>query len=125
MIVIWAGCIIPPFLTQYSSFGKSSSLIIIVIIVMGEKLYSAGLGKQVGKKLWEESKKTWHIALPAILTAVTQFSIDFVTAAYVGHLGDVELAAVSEVQNVVEGFVYGVMVINQLTVVIFQSFSVL
>lgn len=88
---------------------------------MGEKL-SSGLGRKrvsvlqqlqerkIGKKLWDESKKTWHIAFPAVLTAVTQFSIDFVTAAYVGHLGDVELAAVSEVQNVVEGFVYGVMV---------------
>lgn len=87
---------------------------------MGEKL-SSGLGRKlvsvlqqlqerkIGKKLWDESKKTWHIAFPAVLTAVTQFSIDFVTAAYVGHLGDVELAAVSEVQNVVEGFVYGVM----------------
>lgn len=56
-----------------------------------------------------ESKDTWEIAGPAILTSIAQFSIGFITSAYVGHLGEVELAAVSIVQNVIEGFVYGVM----------------
>ncbi|OVA18639.1 Multi antimicrobial extrusion protein [Macleaya cordata] len=60
-------------------------------------------------KSWDESKKMWGIAGPAILTAVSQFSIGFVTVAFIGHLGDLELAAVSVVQNVIEGFVYGVM----------------
>ncbi|KAL9174049.1 hypothetical protein ABFS82_02G026900 [Erythranthe guttata] len=60
-------------------------------------------------RTWEESKKLWEIALPAILTIVTQFSIGFVTVAFVGHLGEVELAAVSVVQNVLEGFVFGIM----------------
>ncbi|KAF2305882.1 hypothetical protein GH714_008574 [Hevea brasiliensis] len=61
------------------------------------------------KKSWVESKKMWEIAAPAMLTAVAQFSIGFVSSAFVGHLGEVELAAVSIVQNVIEGFVYGVM----------------
>ncbi|KAA8545936.1 hypothetical protein F0562_020613 [Nyssa sinensis] len=65
--------------------------------------------KKIAYKCWDESKKMWHIAAPAMLTAVTQFSIGFVTAAFIGHLGDVELAAVSVVQNVIEGFVYGLM----------------
>ncbi|KAK6946199.1 Multi antimicrobial extrusion protein [Dillenia turbinata] len=65
--------------------------------------------KRVGEKWKEESKKMWQIAAPAILTAVTQFSIGFVTSAFVGHIGEVELAAVSVVQNVIEGFVYGIM----------------
>lgn len=63
------------------------------------------------KKKWnEESRKTWKIAGPAILTVVSQFSFEFVTAAFVGHIGNLELAAVSEVQNVVGNFVYGIMV---------------
>lgn len=62
------------------------------------------------KKCMDESKKTWEIAAPAILTSVAQFSLSFVTAAFVGHLGAVELAAVSIVDNVLEGFVYGIMV---------------
>ncbi|GER50397.1 MATE efflux family protein [Striga asiatica] len=60
-------------------------------------------------KTWEECKKLWEIAAPAVLTIVAQFSIGFVTIAFVGHLGEVELAAVSVVQNVLEGFVYGIM----------------
>ncbi|KAK1291659.1 Protein TRANSPARENT TESTA 12 [Acorus calamus] len=63
----------------------------------------------VCKKTWEESKKMWHIAGPAILTAIFQFSIGVVTVAYVGHMGGVELAAISIVQNVIEGFAYGIL----------------
>ncbi|KAM7250679.1 hypothetical protein ACFE04_022562 [Oxalis oulophora] len=63
-----------------------------------------------GIRAWKnESKKMWEIAGPAILTSVSQFSIAFVTTAFVGRLGEVELAAVSIVQNVIEGFVYGIM----------------
>ncbi|XP_030450411.1 protein DETOXIFICATION 33-like isoform X1 [Syzygium oleosum] len=68
-----------------------------------------GGGGKVTKKCMKESKKTWEIAAPAILTAVAQFSIGVMTAAFVGYVGDVEFAAVSIVQNVLEGFVYGVM----------------
>ncbi|XP_019169466.1 PREDICTED: protein DETOXIFICATION 33-like [Ipomoea nil] len=65
--------------------------------------------KKVATKWKDESKLVWQIAGPAILTAVSQFSFGFITAAFVGQVGHVELAAVSEVQNVVEGFVYGIM----------------
>ncbi|KAM0937379.1 putative multi antimicrobial extrusion protein [Dioscorea sansibarensis] len=65
--------------------------------------------ESMATKSWNESKKTWHIAGPAILTAVFQFSLSFVTVAFVGHIGEVELAAVSIVQNVIEGFAFGVL----------------
>ena len=71
--------------------------------------------KKLVKRSWDESKMMWQIAAPAMLTAVTQFSIGFVTSVYVGHLGEDELAAVSIVQNVIEGFVYGVMVSDRLS----------
>ncbi|CAN1348988.1 Protein DETOXIFICATION 33 [Linum perenne] len=67
------------------------------------------LTKPSSRMWWVESKNMWEIAAPAMITAVTQFSLSFVTAAFVGHLGALELAAVSIVQNVLEGFVYGVM----------------
>nr|ACN35443.1 unknown [Zea mays] len=70
-----------------------------------------GMGKAaVVSKSWQESKLLWHIAFPAILTAVFQFSIGFVTVGFVGHIGSVELAAVTVVENVIEGFAYGVLV---------------
>ncbi|KAH7673584.1 multidrug resistance protein MATE family protein [Dioscorea alata] len=65
--------------------------------------------QSMATKGWSESKKTWHIAGPAILTGVFQFSLSFVTVAFVGHIGEVELAAVSVVQNVIEGFAFGVL----------------
>lgn len=82
--------------------------------------------KKVANKWKDESKVVWQIAGPAILTAVSQFSFGFVTAAFVGQIGHVELAAVSEVQNVVEGFVYGIMVIKlfEIRVVFTESFVV-
>ncbi|KAL0422713.1 UNVERIFIED_CONTAM: protein DETOXIFICATION 33 [Sesamum latifolium] len=74
-----------------------------------EMQHGHGNGKSIGAKTWDESKKMWEIAAPAILTIVGQYSIGFVTVAFVGHLGELELAAVSVVQNVVEGFVFGIM----------------
>ncbi|XP_077233581.1 protein DETOXIFICATION 33-like isoform X2 [Tasmannia lanceolata] len=65
--------------------------------------------RMLADKSLDESKKMWFIAGPAILTAVLQFSIGFVTVAFVGRLGDVELAAVSVAQNVIEGFAYGIL----------------
>ncbi|CAL4926287.1 unnamed protein product [Urochloa decumbens] len=67
------------------------------------------MGKAVLSKSLQESKLLWHIAFPAILTAVFQFSIGFVTVGFVGHIGSVELAAVTVVENVIEGFAYGVL----------------
>lgn len=71
--------------------------------------------EKMAKKIWDESKRMWEIAAPAMLTAVSQFSIGFVTSAFVGHLGELELAAVSIVQNVIEGFVFGLMVCTHIT----------
>ncbi|KAL2927497.1 Protein DETOXIFICATION 33 [Bienertia sinuspersici] len=65
--------------------------------------------KSVGRKMWEESKKMWGIAGPAILMAVSQYSFEVLTSAFVGHLGIIELAAVSVVQNVIKGFAQGLM----------------
>ncbi|KAK9287050.1 hypothetical protein L1049_015459 [Liquidambar formosana] len=75
------------------------------------QLRSGLLGRQkIEEKGWiDESKKMWSIAGPASLAQVVEFSIGFVTLAFVGHLGEVELAAVSLVQTLVEGLVYGFM----------------
>ncbi|XP_042012444.1 protein DETOXIFICATION 33-like [Salvia splendens] len=59
-------------------------------------------------KSWKETKKMWEIAAPAIVCSVAQFSIGVVTAAFAGHLGGLELAAVSIVALVLEGFVFGI-----------------
>jgi len=59
-----------------------------------------------------ECKNLWRVAGPVILASVFQFLIAFVTAAFVGHIGQVELAAVSIVNGVIEGLAFGLLVTN-------------
>ncbi|KAK1667318.1 hypothetical protein QYE76_055477 [Lolium multiflorum] len=67
-------------------------------------------GTVAGRKTWpDECKNLWQIAGPVILTGVFQFLIGFVTAAFVGHIGKVELAAVSIVNGVIEGLAFGLL----------------
>lgn len=66
--------------------------------------------RRLVSRSWEESRLLWRLAFPALLTEVFQFSIGFVTTAFVGHLGEVELAAVSVVENILDSSAYGVLV---------------
>lgn len=67
-------------------------------------------GQGLVSRSWQESKLLWRVAFPAVLVELLQFSIGFVTASFVGHLGVVELAAVTAVESILEGFAYGVLV---------------
>ncbi|KAK9219524.1 hypothetical protein WN943_008170 [Citrus x changshan-huyou] len=46
-------------------------------------------------KTWKESKKLWQIAGPSIFSRLAMFSMTVVTQAFAGHLGDLNLAAIS------------------------------
>ena len=52
----------------------------------------------------------WQIAGPMILNGVFKFLIDFVVVAFVGHISNVELTAISIVNGMVEGFGFGLLV---------------
>ncbi|CAK9175974.1 unnamed protein product [Ilex paraguariensis] len=56
-----------------------------------------------------ESKKLWYLAGPAIFTSICQYSIGAVTQVFAGHLGTIQLAAVSIENSVVAGFAFGIM----------------
>ncbi|CAN0899197.1 Protein DETOXIFICATION 33 [Linum grandiflorum] len=73
---------------------------------MGE---TAGSEKKITKKAWRESQMMWEIAAPVMLCAVSQFSLGFITSAFVGRLGELQLAAVSIVQTVLQAFAFGIM----------------
>ncbi|CAM8983321.1 unnamed protein product [Rhodiola kirilowii] len=60
-------------------------------------------------RIWVESKKLWHIVGPAIFSRIASFSMNVVTQAFAGHLGDVELAAFSIANNVIIGFTFGLL----------------
>ncbi|KAF3658701.1 putative protein TRANSPARENT TESTA 12-like [Capsicum annuum] len=56
-----------------------------------------------------ESKKLWYLAGPAIFTSLCQYSLGAVTQTLAGHVGTLELAAVSVENSVIAGFSFGVM----------------
>ncbi|RDY04719.1 Protein DETOXIFICATION 33, partial [Mucuna pruriens] len=61
------------------------------------------------KRFGFESKKIWTLAGPAILTCVFQYSLGALTQTFAGHVGDLQLAAVSVENSVVAGLAFGVM----------------
>ncbi|KAI3747511.1 hypothetical protein L6452_09970 [Arctium lappa] len=56
-----------------------------------------------------ESKKLWHIVGPAIFSRIASYSMFIITQAFAGHLGDLELAAISIATTVIVGFDFGLL----------------
>lgn len=56
-----------------------------------------------------ESKKLWYLAGPAIFTSVAQYTIGALTQVFAGHLGTIQLAAISVENGVVAAFGYGIL----------------
>ncbi|KMT08607.1 hypothetical protein BVRB_6g138860 [Beta vulgaris subsp. vulgaris] len=61
------------------------------------------------QRVWAESDKLWHIVGPSIISRVASYSFLVVTQAFAGHLGDLELAAMSISCNIIVGLDYGLM----------------
>ncbi|XP_024011482.1 protein DETOXIFICATION 28 isoform X2 [Eutrema salsugineum] len=61
------------------------------------------------REIWMETKKLWRIVGPAIFTRVSTYSIFVITQAFAGHLGELELAAISIINNVIIGFNLGLL----------------
>jgi hypothetical protein len=71
---------------------------------------ATGDDNNLGRRVWEESRKLWVIVAPAIFSRVVTYSMNVITQAFAGHLGDLELAAISIANTVVVGFNFGLMV---------------
>ncbi|XP_031492028.1 protein DETOXIFICATION 27-like isoform X1 [Nymphaea colorata] len=56
-----------------------------------------------------ESKKLWRSAGPAVFSRLAMYGMNVVTQAFVGHLGDLELAAISIANTVIVGLNLGLM----------------
>ncbi|KAJ6730303.1 PROTEIN DETOXIFICATION [Salix viminalis] len=63
----------------------------------------------LASRIWTETKKLWEIVGPAIFSRVATFSMNIITQAFAGHLGDVELAAISIANTVIVGFNFGLL----------------
>lgn len=62
------------------------------------------------KRVWEESKKMWVVAGPAIITRFSTFGITVVSQSFIGHIGSTELAAYALVMTLLVRFANGVLV---------------
>ncbi|PON55424.1 Multi antimicrobial extrusion protein [Trema orientale] len=60
-------------------------------------------------RLLTESNKLWRIVGPAIFSRVAGYSMNIITQAFAGHLGEVELASISIANTVVVGFNFGLL----------------
>ncbi|GLT33701.1 hypothetical protein SLA2020_082650 [Shorea laevis] len=65
--------------------------------------------QSLSKRVWIESKKLWQIVGPAIFSRIASYSMLVITQAFAGHLGDLELAAISIANNVIVGFDFGLL----------------
>ncbi|GKV09419.1 hypothetical protein SLEP1_g20926 [Rubroshorea leprosula] len=65
--------------------------------------------KDLGSSFWIESKKLWVIVGPSIFSRLAAYSMNIVTQAFAGHLGEVELAAISIANTVIVGFNFGLL----------------
>ncbi|KAI5427591.1 protein DETOXIFICATION 21 isoform X2 [Lathyrus oleraceus] len=61
------------------------------------------------KRVWQESKKMWIVAGPAIFNRFSTFGITVVSQSFIGHIGSTELAAYSLVMTVLVRFANGVL----------------
>lgn len=87
-----------PFLDHSSSNGD-----------LGAKFLDQDLDLPFRQRYLIESKKLWHIVGPAIFSRIASYSMFVITQAFAGHLGDLELAAISIATTVIVGFDFGLL----------------
>lgn len=76
----------------------------------GSKAIAEDQGKKdLSSRVWIETRKLWHIVGPSIFSRVASYSMNVITQAFAGHLGDVELAAISIANTVIVGFTFGLL----------------
>lgn len=89
-----------PILERNGEEGRDS------VIIFQEESQAEG---DLRKRIWVESKKLWRIAGPAIFTRLTTYGTNLVTQAFAGHLGDLELAAITISTTVIVGLSFGLL----------------
>ncbi|GJM98551.1 hypothetical protein PR202_ga15575 [Eleusine coracana subsp. coracana] len=62
------------------------------------------------KEVWEESKKLWEVVGPGVFMQLAIYTMIVISQAFVGHLGDRDLAAFSIANTVIDGLSFGFLV---------------
>ncbi|XP_062082354.1 protein DETOXIFICATION 35-like [Humulus lupulus] len=75
--------------------------------LLNEDYLPARSVKELKTVFWLESLKLWRIAGPAVITILCQYGTNSATSIFVGHLGDIELSAISISLGVISSFSFG------------------
>lgn len=62
------------------------------------------------RRIWNESRKIWRIALPGVISRVCSFGTIVVTQSFIGHISDLDLAGYALVETLCVRFVNGILV---------------
>ncbi|OIT26879.1 PREDICTED: protein DETOXIFICATION 27-like [Nicotiana attenuata] len=65
--------------------------------------------KDLKTRVWIETKKLWHIVGPSIFSRIASYTMNVITQGFAGHLGEVELAAISISNTVIVGLNFGLL----------------
>lgn len=65
--------------------------------------------KDLKTRVWIETKKLWHIVGPSIFSRIASYTMNIITQGFAGHLGEVELAAISISNTVIVGLNFGLL----------------
>ncbi|EEF31430.1 multidrug resistance pump, putative [Ricinus communis] len=60
-------------------------------------------------RIWEENKKIWRVGFPATLARTTQYGMFVVTQAFIGHIGELDLAGYALIQIIAVRFANGIL----------------
>ena len=66
--------------------------------------------REVRSMVWAETVKLWGVAGPLAFQILCQFGTNSITTVFVGHIGNLELSAVSISLSVIGTFVFGFLV---------------
>ncbi|XP_062199982.1 protein DETOXIFICATION 27-like [Phragmites australis] len=86
---------------------SQSAVPLISELPLPEKRGGGKVPGRLAKEVWEESKKLWDVVGPAVFMRLVIYSMNIVSQAFVGHLGDRDLAAFSIANTVVDGLNFG------------------
>ena len=79
--------------------------------------------KEVNSMAWTETLKLWRVAGPLALQIMCHFGIESLTTVFVGHIGNLELSAVSVSLSIIGTFTYGFLVPFLFSLSLSLSFS--
>ncbi|RZB86148.1 Protein DETOXIFICATION 21 [Glycine soja] len=87
-----------------------STLVVVTTLFEHKSLAFVEKEESLRKRAWDESKKMWVVAGPAIFTRFSTFGIMVVSQSFIGHIGSTELAAYAIVMTVLVRFANGALV---------------